>query len=297
MAEKICTAKAHNRSAPYLLNAGKSMTLDDELRAPQPHPTQCRSLPGTAHGQGRWIPLLACFALLLLRSDALSAPRILTATMEGVSSSNPVMARTDKDARLLPLLGVYAQVNAYGADSGKPLKKGAREFFPEFLDLLLKAVISINFVVTILAAVKLWLDQRAAKRRRKDLRICPGCYGLVRRRNATRCPYCRVELTPESRFSALPPRPEPDRYEPARQEPIRGTQPQQPLHKEPIREEPLRDGPQEQEGEEWDEEAWELDEWERQEQARRRKTSIYTFVFATVVGWIAAALLVLLRLV
>jgi len=297
MAEKTRAAKERNRSAPSLLNAGKSMTPDDELRAPQPHLTQCRSLPGTAPGQGRWIAFLACLALVLLPSVALSAPRILAATMEGVSDGDPVMTRTATDARLLPLLGVYAQANAYGADPGKPLKKGAREFFPEFLDLLLKVVISINFVMTVLTAVKLWLNQRAAKRRRKDLRLCPGCYNLVRRRNATRCPYCRVELAPESRFATSPPRPEPDRYEPARQEPIRRAPPQQPLHKEPIREEPLRDGPQEREGEEWEEEEWEPDEWERQEQARRRKTSIYIFVLATVVGWVAAALLVLLRLV
>jgi hypothetical protein len=297
MAEKTCTAQERNRSASCLLNAGKSMTLDDELRAPQPHLTQCRSLPGTAPGQGRWPAFLACLALLLLPSDALSVSRILTGTIEEISNSKPVMTRTAKDAQLFPLLGVYAQATAYAADPGKPLKKGAREFFPEFLDLLLKAVISINFVVTILAAVKLWLDQRAAKRRRKDLRICPACYSLVRRRNATRCPFCRVELTPESRFATLSPRPEPDRYEPARQEPTRRTQPQQPVHKEPIREEPPRDGPQEQEGEDWEEEEWEPDEWERQEERRRRKVTIYTFVFTTVVGWVAAALLVLLRLV
>jgi hypothetical protein len=297
MAKKACTAQERNRSASCLLSAGKSMTLDDELRAPQPRLTQRRSLPGAAPGQGRWTAFLTCLVLLLLPSDALSVSRILTGTMEGVSNSNPVMTRTAKDARLFPLLGVYAQAAAYGADPGKPLKKGAREFFPEFLDLLLKAVISINFVVTILAAVKLWLDQRAAKQRRKDLRICPACYSLVRRRNATRCPFCRVELTPESRFATLPPRAEPDRYEPTRQEPTRRTQPQQPVHKEPIREEPPGDAPQEQEGEEWEEEEWEPDEWERQEERRRRKVTIYTFVFTTVVGWVAAALLVLLRLV
>lgn len=323
--------RERNLSGPSSLNVDKSLTPGDELPAPQRPLTQCRSLRATAPGQGHWIAFMACLVLLFLPSVALPAPGILAATMEGISDSDTVMTLTAKGVGLLPLLGVHAQAIAYGADPGKLPKKGAREFFQEFLDLLLKVLVSVNVVVTILAAVRLRLDQRAAARRGKDLRICPRCYNLVRRRNATRCPYCRVALAPESHIVTSPPRPELDRYEPARQEPLRRTQPLQPVHEEPIhearrktpefagpireepvrqepapkervlqepiRDEPLRDGTQGREGEEWEEEEWGPDEWEREEQARRRKELTYAFIFASVVGWVAAALVVLLRLV
>lgn len=306
------------------------MTPDDEIRAPEHHLRQCQGLPARVPGQGHRIAILGCLVLLLLPSVALSAPRILTSAVQGGSGSDTVLTLPAKDARLLPLLGVRAQAIASAADRGKPFKKGTWKFFLEFLDLALKVLVSICFVKTILDAVKLWLDQRAAMRRRKELRICPGCYNLVRRRNATRCPYCRVELAPESRIITSPPRPETDRYERAREEPIRRTHSQQPVrgepiredrritrgfdgpireepvrqesaHKErvrvePIREDPLREGPQEQEGEEWEEEEWELYELEREDRARRRKELIYAIVIANVVGWVAAGLLFLLHL-
>jgi len=322
--------KERNWSAPSLLNPDKFMTPDDEVRAPQRHPRQCQGFPATVPDQGYRIAVLACLVLLLLPSVALSAPRILTSTVQGGSSSGTILTLTAKDARLLPLPGVHAQAIAYAADRGKPFKKVTWEFFLEFLDLALKVLVSICFVKTILDAVKLWLDQRAAARQRKELRICPGCYNLVRRRNATRCPYCRVELAPESRITTSPPRPESDRYERAREEPVRRTHSQQPVREEPvredrrktrgfegpIREEPvrqesphkervrvepihedsLREGPQEQEGEEWEEEEWELYELEREDQARRRKELIYAIVIANIVGWVAAGLLLLLHL-
>ncbi len=305
------------------------MTPYDEVHARVRHLRQCQGLPARAPGQGHRIAILACLVLLLLPSVALSAPRILTSTVQGGSGSDTVMTLTAKDARLLPLLGVHVQAIAYAANRGKPFKKGAWEFFLQFLDLALKVLVSICFVKTILDAVKLWLDQRAATRRRKELRICPSCYSLVRRRSATRCPYCRVELAPQSCITTSPPRPETDRYERAREEPVRTTHSQQAVreepiregrrktrgfegpireepvresaHKERVREEPiredsLREGPQEQEGEEWEEENWELYELQREDQARRRKELIYAIVIANVVGWVAAGLLFLLHL-
>ena len=308
------------------------MNPDDELRSPQRRPTQCQVLPARAPGQGHGIAILACLVLLLLPSAALSAPRNLTATVERGGGSGSAMTLTATGAPLLPRLGVYAQATAYAADSGKPDRKGAREFFQEFLDLFLKVLVSIGFIANILAAVKLWLDERAAKRRRKELRICPHCYNPIRRRKATRCPHCRIALAPEARIATAPPRPEPDRYGTAREEPLRGSQPQQPVRVEPVREDrrtmreveaPMREGPvrreaapkeglpvgptrevpllaglEEREGEEceeddWEDEDWE-DEWELESPARRRKEFVYAFVFANLFFWLAVALLYLL---
>ncbi len=270
--------------------------------------------------------VLACLLLLFQPSVTRSAPPSFTGTAEGGFGTAGRPTFSIEDARLPSLLGVYAQAVAYGADSSKPPKKGAREFFQEFLDLFLKVLVSIGFIANILAAVKLWLDERAARRRRKELRICPQCYNPVRRRNATRCPHCRGELAAVSPVAGTVPRPVVSRIGARSEEPLRRTQPQRPVRGQPVREEsretqqveeriaeqptcresaPLEPGPakpvreepliaarQEAEGEEWEEEEedWQ-DDLEQEAQARRRKELVYAFVLANLFGWLAAALL------
>ncbi len=273
------------------------MASEVEIYAPRYGLTQCRSLPAARRAQGAWVGVLACIALLLPSSVALPAPDVLAATMGGNGNSSTEMTLTAKAAGFLSMLGVHAQLRPYGADSEKLPKKGAKEFFQEFLDLALKLLVSINFVVTIFAAVRLWLDQQAAKRPRKDLRICPHCYELIRQKNATRCPYCRVALPPESRIVTLSPRAGADRCEPARVDAVHKTQPLQPVRKEPVRAELLREEPQVQESEHWEEEEDAYDDWEDEEQARYRKQRIYAVSVAILIGWITAALIFLLRLI
>ena len=279
----------------FYKRADKSMASEDAIYAPRCPLTHRRNLPAAVCGHGHWIAVLACFALLLPPSVAL--PGTLPATLEGLSARSTDVALTAKAAGLLSLFAVHAQVTAYAADSGKRPEKTAPEFFQEFLDLALKVLVSINLVVTIVAAVRFWLGQRTATRRRKELRICPRCYELIRGRKATRCPYCRVELAPESRNATLSPPSAPDRAEPAHRDAVRTTQPRPAIYREPSHAEAHRDGPQEREGERWEEEESGADDWEREEQTRYRKQRIYAVISAIVLGWVTAGLVFLLRLV
>ncbi len=284
--------------------ADERMAPEDEVHAHRYGLTHCRSLPAARRAQGVWVAFLVCVALLLPPSVALSVPEALTAK-GGSADSNADTTITTQAAGILSLLGVHAQLRPHAADTEKLPKKGGKEFFQEFLDLALKLLVSINFVVTIIAAVRLWLDQRAAARPREDLRICPHCYELIQRHDASRCPYCRIALAPESRVVTLSPKAAAVRREPAREVAVHTTKPLPPVWKESVRTEPRREEPtvqeseqcEEEEPEYGEEEASDSDDWERDEEARYRRQRVYAVSVAIVIGWIAAGLLLLLRLV
>ncbi len=272
---------------------------------------------------------LALPAILLLTPAMAAGPRLTPVPVQGVPAGDTVIAATDSGTQLFVRpLGIDAQTIAFGTMPGQPVGKGAIKFLWEFIDLMLKVLGIIGVVAIVVAAVRLWLHDRAVARRRDDLRICPGCYKVVRRRSASRCPYCRAELTPLARVESPPPRAEPGRYPQVRVEPIRRAQRTPPVrvepireeqrreraheepireapvhqeaahkervHEEPIREEPIPEGPEEWEREEWEGVEWEREEEEREERVRRRKLFLYTFLAALTIGYLLAAILFLL---
>ncbi len=272
---------------------------------------------------------LALPAILLLTPATAAGPRLASVPVQGVPDGDTVIAITNSGTRLsVRPLGIEAQTIAFGTKPGQPVGKVAMKFLWEFIDLTLKVLGIVGVVAILLAAVRLWFHDRAVARRREDLRICPGCYKVVRRRSASRCPYCRAELTPVARVEAPPLRAEPGRYSPVREEPIRKAQRTPPVReepiregqlreraheepireapvqqeaahnervrKEPIREEPIPEGPEEWEREEWEGVEWEREEEEREERVRRRKVFLYTFLATLTVGYVLAAILFLL---
>lgn len=130
---------------------------------------------------------------------------------------------------------------------------------------------ALGFIGCVLAVFVLarWLAGRSPGVRRKDPRICPGCYNVVKRRHASTCPYCATELIPNRRVEALPPRAEPVRK----------------ASVDEVRKAPV--------DEEWKLEQALREEWRREERAYRRKVFLYPLLLGWCVGMVLFAVLFL----
>jgi hypothetical protein len=208
--------------------------------------TRCQPDPMTYN-----VAALALGVALFTTAAPVESPcqaRITTARVADGDSQIPVTAIGTRPPLLL--LGVQAQPIAFRSQSEQRPKKGPWEFFLEFIDFSLKALSIMGVFGIIVGAVRLWFHDRAAARRRGDLRICPHCYAIVPKRTMSRCRHCRAELPPALHIETPPSRAAAARHQAARQESASRVQPEQSVRVAPIRgersevsvrEEPLRE--------------------------------------------------------